>query len=86
MGTHRKVTARHRDGEEFPIEASISKLEIEGGVLFTVALRDVTHRERAEGRSACSRTRPRRSAGRSTTGSRWRRWPGSRSARWATPA
>jgi two-component sensor histidine kinase len=37
-----------RNGEEFPIEASISRAEVSGRTLMTVILRDVTSRRRAE--------------------------------------
>ncbi len=37
-----------KDGEEFPLEASISQIERDGEKLFTVILRDITERKRTE--------------------------------------
>jgi PAS domain S-box-containing protein len=45
LGTLRALRA---DGEEFPIEASISRTQVGGRALFTVIVRDITERERAE--------------------------------------
>lgn len=42
------VTAVRLNGEEFPIEATISHLRVGGENLFTVILRDITERKRAE--------------------------------------
>ncbi|MDS4020557.1 MAG: sigma 54-interacting transcriptional regulator [Candidatus Competibacter sp.] len=42
------LTARRHDGEEFPVEATLSPLEIEGQRFYTVILRDVTERWRSE--------------------------------------
>ena len=44
MGGERILTGLRADGEEFPIDASISRTEVAGRKLFTVILRDVTER------------------------------------------
>ncbi|HEY2388348.1 MAG TPA: PAS domain S-box protein [Candidatus Binatia bacterium] len=48
MGGERVLTALRRNGEEFPIEAHISQIAVEGQTLYTVILRDVTRRKQAE--------------------------------------
>ena len=47
MGERRNVAGLRKDGSEFPAEASISKAEIGGEKIFTVALQDVTERKLA---------------------------------------
>jgi PAS domain S-box-containing protein len=48
MGTARIVMGLRRNGEEFPIEASISHVREHGQRFFTVILRDVTERTRQD--------------------------------------
>lgn len=49
MGEHGEETlGRRKNGEEFPVDAAISKLEVSGSKLLTIALRDVTEQKRLE--------------------------------------
>ena len=48
MGRQSVISALRRDGSEFPVEASISHQQLDGEDLYTVILRDVTERVRAE--------------------------------------
>src|SRR5262245_33396807 len=48
MGAERVLTALRASGEEFPIEARISQIEVGGEKLYTVIIRDITLRRRAE--------------------------------------
>ncbi|APW37249.1 hypothetical protein RD110_08610 [Rhodoferax koreense] len=50
MGRIGAISGLRADGEEFPIEASISQVDLDGHKLFTVILRDVTERVRDEQR------------------------------------
>jgi len=48
MGQRREVSGRRKDGREFPADASISKLDLGGELVFTVILRDVTEQKRTQ--------------------------------------
>lgn len=48
LGQARDLYARRSSGQEFPIEASISQVELNGAKFFTVILRDITERKQAE--------------------------------------
>ena len=48
MGERRQIAGRRKNGEEFPAEAAIAKLQTGTNVVFSVVLRDVTEQRRLE--------------------------------------
>jgi PAS domain S-box-containing protein len=48
MAVRREIRGRRKDGTEFPGAASISRLDLDGKRVFTVIMRDITQRMRAD--------------------------------------
>ncbi len=42
IGRRLEIAAKHKSGHEFPVELSVTELEVEGRIVFSAALRDIT--------------------------------------------
>ncbi|MDQ2938789.1 MAG: PAS domain S-box protein, partial [Acidobacteriota bacterium] len=50
LGRRLELSAQRREGSEFPVELTITRIEFEGAPMFTGYLRDITERKTAEDR------------------------------------
>ena len=50
MGSERKLTARHKDGSEIPVEITLGPVQTDEGLRVMAAVRDITDRRAAEAR------------------------------------
>lgn len=48
MGHRREVRGQRKDGDEFPVEAMVSRQTVDGKTILTVVLRDITERKALE--------------------------------------
>jgi len=48
LGHNLELSGRRRNGTEFPVDISLSSIKTEDGLLVIAAVRDMTHREKAE--------------------------------------
>jgi PAS domain S-box-containing protein len=57
LGTRVEITGMRADGSEFPVELTITQIDVPGAARFTGFVRDITERRRAEEELRASRTR-----------------------------
>jgi PAS domain S-box-containing protein len=57
LDRHLELTGMHKNGTEFPVELTITKIGLPGPATFTGYLRDITDRKRAEDELRASRAR-----------------------------
>jgi diguanylate cyclase (GGDEF)-like protein/PAS domain S-box-containing protein len=50
LGKRVEVTARNAEGDEFPVEIAVTRLELPGPPVFTASIRDISDRRRSEER------------------------------------
>ena len=56
LGQRLELEAKRRDGTEFPIELTITRIELKGAPMFTGYLRDITERKKSEDRLSAQYT------------------------------